>query len=77
MNAYPAPLHHERLEECRSLRRQILAGLGTDDFQHPDLYGEVSGRLGCCRTYIGADIRSGDRIYVLAVRRLSGRYRWG
>jgi hypothetical protein len=47
VNAYPAPIDHDRLEDCRGLRRlQILAGILTDDLQDPDLYDEVTERLG-------------------------------
>lgn len=46
VDAYPAPVDHDRLEDCRGLRRlQILAGILTDDLQDPDLYDEVTGRL--------------------------------
>jgi hypothetical protein len=46
VDAYPAPIDRDRLEDCRGLGRlQILAGILTDDLQDPDLRGEVTERL--------------------------------
>lgn len=46
VNAYPAPINRDRLEDCRGLRRlQILAGILTDDLQDSNLYDEVTARL--------------------------------
>lgn len=44
--AYPGPVDAALLADCRDLRRlQILAGVLTDDVQHPDLYGEIAEAL--------------------------------